>query len=178
MTIRLLANEWIGLGLALTYLFLGFAFVWLVEQISLFAILLYLLYWIVALACIFGRGVDASEERHLSRAHKVRAILAIPLLVTGAKVVDVAFAPGGRLAAAIALGQRSGEMRAAQREAGPGRAAAIGYQEGIPDGGVKLIRFAAGNPEDLPVEEHLRLTGERIKGCGPLGAEDWICSYD
>ena len=108
----------------------------------------------------------------------MRAIVVIPLLVVGAKVVDVAIAPGERLAAVASLALRSSEMQTAQRKAGPGRAAAIPYMAGIPDGGAALIRHSGGNPESLPLREHSRLIGETIHNCRGIGRIDWICGYD
>ena len=175
---RLKPNELIGLVLAVIYLLLNAAWAWLYTRFGIGAIVPFLLYWIVAISCVFGRGIDAWNEPGLSRGATMRAILAIPLLVVGAKIVDVAVSPGDRIAAAIALSQRAEEVQLAQIEAGPGRAAAIPYLQGIPDGGVKLIRHAGGDPVRLSAEEQLRLTGERIGGCASIGGDDWICGYD
>jgi hypothetical protein len=175
---RLQPNSRIGLALAASYLLLGACWAWLYNQVWIGALLPYLLYWIVALSCVAGRGIDAAKDPGLTGLASLRAIVVIPLLVVGAKVVDVAIAPGERLAAAASLAVRSGEMQVAQRRAGPGRAAAIHYMEGIPDGGAALIRHSGGNPEALPRREHSRLVGERIYLCLGIGRIDWICWYD
>lgn len=61
--------------------------------------------------------------------------------------------------------------------AGPPPRAVI-YREGIPDGGVAVVRSPGRNPESLPQAAMIDLTGERIKSCEPLSETDWSCHYD
>ena len=175
---RLQANTWIGAALAAIYLILCAFWVWLYNRFWIFGGLAFLLFWIVALSTVFGRGIDAAKNPDLSSGAKMRAIIAIPLFLLAAKVVDVEWSLGVRVAARIAIEGRSAELEEAQRKAGAGQAAAIPYMEGVPDGGAALIRYAGGNPAKLAWAEQSRLVGENIYLCRTIGRSDWICWYD
>ena len=55
---------------------------------------------------------------------------------------------------------------------------AILYREGIPDGGIAIIRSPGQNPEEFDQPVMLELTGERIKSCTSLSDRDWSCHFD
>lgn len=55
---------------------------------------------------------------------------------------------------------------------------AVIYRQGIPDGGVALVRSPGRNPESLPPEVMSKLTGEPIKSCEPISETDWSCHFD
>ena len=55
---------------------------------------------------------------------------------------------------------------------------AVIYREGMPDGGVAIIRSPGQNPEGLPQRVMKDLTGERIKSCSSINDSDWSCHFD
>lgn len=55
---------------------------------------------------------------------------------------------------------------------------AVVYREGIPDGGIAIVRSPGRNPEGLTQAAMLELTGERIKSCEPVSDSDWACHFD
>lgn len=55
---------------------------------------------------------------------------------------------------------------------------AVIYREGIPDGGVAIIRSPGQNPEGLSRSVMTDLTGERIKTCSAMNDSDWVCHFD
>lgn len=55
---------------------------------------------------------------------------------------------------------------------------AIVYREGIPDGGIAIIRSPGQNPEGFDHPAMLELTGEPIKSCASLSDRDWVCHFD
>lgn len=175
---RLTAEEKIGLAFFAAAMILAGLWPWLYNRIGIGAILPAALYWLLALGFSIGRGIDAWKDPDAPRRRKVRRMAAIPAAVVAALIVNTALAPGERLAAKLSLAQRQAEMKVAQRKAGWGRAAAIPYVEGTPDGGLALIRYTCGDPAKLLPREHLRLTGERIRACRRIGLDDWLCSYD
>lgn len=55
---------------------------------------------------------------------------------------------------------------------------AVVYREGIPDGGVAIVRLPGRNPERLGQGVMVDLTGERIRSCRPISNSDWSCHFD
>lgn len=55
---------------------------------------------------------------------------------------------------------------------------AVVYREGIPDGGVAIVRLPGSNPERLGQGVMVDLTGERIRSCRPISNSDWSCHFD
>lgn len=55
---------------------------------------------------------------------------------------------------------------------------AVLYSEGIPDGGIAIVRSPGRNPEGFTQTVMLDLTGERIKSCEPVSDIDWACHFD
>jgi hypothetical protein len=55
---------------------------------------------------------------------------------------------------------------------------AVIYREGIPDGGVAIVRLPGRNPEGLNQGTMFKLTGERIRSCRPISNSDWSCHFD
>lgn len=51
------------------------------------------------------------------------------------------------------------------------------YMEGVPDGGVAIIR-SDRDPTRLATAEQLAMVGEDINRCRPLMGRDWLCGYD
>ena len=109
-------------------------------------------------------------------ARKVRGAVAIPLVMAGAALLLLSGA-GRVVAASVFLFAHGEEMEIAQARAGPGQAVAIPYLEGVPDGGVAIIRSAI-SPGALPVHVQMRLTGERIRSCRPILFAAFVCGYD
>lgn len=52
------------------------------------------------------------------------------------------------------------------------------YRQGVPDGGIAIVRSPGDNPEDFAQGLMLDLTGERIKSCEPITEVDWSCYFD
>lgn len=65
----------------------------------------------------------------------------------------------------------------AQALGGPPPTAVI-YREGIPDGGVAIVRSPGRDPTGLSQRLMLDLTGERIKSCELISDTDWSCYFD
>ena len=140
----------------------------------LWIIPLALLWGSAALLALFNIGFSLRDGDGVSR--KVRGAVAIPLALTCAIVLSLAGV--GRVVAASAyLYAHRGEMDAAQAEAGPGQPVAMRYLEGVPNGGVAIIRSTVP-PRALPMQVQLRLTGERIKFCRPILFAAYACTYD
>ena len=55
---------------------------------------------------------------------------------------------------------------------------AVVYREGIPDGGIAIVRSPGRNPEGFTQGVMIALTGERIKSCKPISSSDWSCHFD
>ncbi|MBX7482611.1 hypothetical protein [Qipengyuania qiaonensis] len=55
---------------------------------------------------------------------------------------------------------------------------AVTYWEGMPDGGIAIVRSPGRDPATLPQTKMLDLTGERIKSCRALDAQLWSCHFD
>lgn len=55
---------------------------------------------------------------------------------------------------------------------------AVVYRQGIPDGGIAIVRSPGRNPEGFTQAVMLELTGERIKSCEPMSDTDWACHFD
>jgi hypothetical protein len=55
---------------------------------------------------------------------------------------------------------------------------AVVYREGIPDGGIAIVRSPGRNPEGFAQAIMIDLTGERIKSCEPVSDRDWSCHFD
>ncbi|GAA4003191.1 hypothetical protein [Sphingomonas humi] len=177
MLSRLMPEERLALLLGAIYIFLNLIWKELYDRYWIFAAIPHLIFWIVVLAFAIDRAASARHKDHLPPQRR-RAAVAIPLVLGSLWFVETFVGVTPRLLAASSLALRSEEMADAQSKAGPGRAASIPYLEGIPDGGVKIIRYAEGNPKDLSQAEQLRLTGERIHGCKRIGRQDWLCGYD
>lgn len=52
------------------------------------------------------------------------------------------------------------------------------YVDGVPDGGIAIIRSPLSNPTGFTQREMVELTGERIKSCNRLDDRDWACRFD
>ena len=58
------------------------------------------------------------------------------------------------------------------------RPRAVVYRQGIPDGGIAIVRSPGRNPEGFSQAVMLQLTGERIKSCEKVSDLDWSCHFD
>lgn len=140
-------------------------------------------YWLIALALIWGVAallaifnIGFSLRDGEGWVRKVRGAVAIPLAVICAALMSMTGV--GRVVAASAfhLVHRA-ELDRAQAQAGFGAPVALNFIEGIPDGGVAIIRSSVP-PVNLPVRVQLRLTGERIRFCRPIIFAAYACNYD
>lgn len=82
------------------------------------------------------------------------------------------------LSVELARAERKSFARAHSTELGGTPPQAVIYSEGIPEGGIAIVRLPGQNPETLPQTTMVRLTGERIKDCHPLDEDDWFCTFD
>lgn len=155
-------------------------FVWdpLIRSLWVFAFVPLGLAWFFGLLlALFGIGWAFRDHDRWN--HRLRAAAAMPLALIGALLFSgVASDAGRRTFAGLHLATHQSEMAAAQARAGVGNPASLRYIEGIPDGGVAIIRSSASRPETLPNTEALRLTGERIQRCSTIGGDDYVCEYD
>ena len=55
---------------------------------------------------------------------------------------------------------------------------AVVYREGVPDGGIAIVRSPERNPEYFAQDVMLDLTGEHIRSCQRLSEIDWSCHFD
>jgi len=139
--------------------------------------------WYVPLALLGGSGVllavfnfGVGLRDGLDWPDKLRSALAVPLALIGAALLSV-LGVGRVLEASVFLIANQANMEVAQPEAGPGQPAALRYIEGVPDGGVAIIRSPVP-PRALPVKVQMRLTGERIRTCRPILFAAYPCTYD
>lgn len=175
---RLLPTErW---ALFLLSALIALRFVWdpLVRGLWILAFVPLGLAWLVGLLlALFGLGWALRD--HDLWHDRVRAAAAMPLaLILAVLLGGVASDAGRRASAALHLATHDSQMAAAQAREGAGNPALLPYIEGVPDGGVAIIRSSSLRPEELPGSEQLRLTGERIRHCGAIGGDDYVCGYD
>ncbi|NJC05687.1 hypothetical protein GGQ97_001480 [Sphingomonas kaistensis] len=174
----MIPEERIGIGLTLVAVALGLGGAYLYQRFWVLSFVPVLLLIIVVIGFAIGKSIDAIKERELPARLRWRKAVAVPLMVGGFWTLDALTGLTSRASALGYLLANQDAMIAAQRDAGPGLAASIPYLQGVPDGGIRIIRHAGGDPADLSQAEHLRLTGERIQGCRRIGRRDWTCSYD
>ena len=55
---------------------------------------------------------------------------------------------------------------------------AVTYREGIPDGGIAIVRSPGHNPERFSQVVMVELTGERLRSCNAISDMDWACRFD
>lgn len=55
---------------------------------------------------------------------------------------------------------------------------AVVYRQGVPDGGIAIVRSPKRNPEGFTQATMIELTGERIKSCQRISETDWSCHFD
>ena len=55
---------------------------------------------------------------------------------------------------------------------------AVVYREGIPDGGIAIVRSPGRNPEGFTQAVMLGLTGGRIRSCEQVSDTDWACHFE
>ena len=148
---------------------------WMLRTIWVFWLIPLLLMWGTAvLLAIFNIGFGLRDGEGWAR--KTRGAVAVPLALGCAALLSITGV--GRVVAASAYFYwHHGEMDLAQAKAGPGQPVALPYLEGIPDGGVAIIRSAVP-PRTLPVKVQLRLTGERITFCRPILFGAYACAFD
>ncbi|GLR47860.1 hypothetical protein [Sphingomonas astaxanthinifaciens] len=178
MSRRLLPADKVAIGLGLMYLALKIGWAALYDRLWIGAGLIEGLFWILVLAFGLSHFIEAIRSAEPGLASRWRTAVSLPIVMTGLVLLNGATAAPARLSAALSLAARSSEMHFAEKAAGPGRAAAMPWVEGIPDGGVAIVRYASGNPVDLAMNEQLRLTGERIRHCRTIGPNEYICGYD
>lgn len=175
---RLLPAEWAALAVLAILLLIGFVWDPLIRQISLFIaiplVLTLLIAILLAMFAVWWAFLDYDRW-----PDRLRAMAAMPLALLGALLFGGVVADAGRRTfAALHLATHGAEMIVAQARAGAGRPVSLHYVEGFPDGGVSIIRSPAGRPEGLSTLHQIRLTGERIRRCGAIGGDDYVCSYD
>ena len=147
----------------------------MVRWISILWLIPLVIVWGIALLlAVFHIFFALREEEGWRR--KSRAALAVPAAIILA--VSLSVSGVGRVISASAyLFVHRDEMARAQIEAGPGMPAAMRYIEGVPDGGVAIIRSLT-HPLALPVKTQIALTGERIRGCRRILFDAFACPYD
>ncbi|UUR08062.1 hypothetical protein [Sphingomonas glaciei] len=177
MMARLIPEEKIGIGLTLLAMALGLAGAYLYQRFWILSFIPFLLLFIVFLGFAIGKIIDATKDRDLAPSLRWRKALAVPLMVGGFWAVDGLTALTSRTSAQAFLFSHREAMNAAERKVGPGQAVAMRYLEGIPDGGVAIIRSDL-EPTRLPVQRQLELVGENMNRCRPLLGRDWLCGYD
>ena len=174
---RLIPEEKIAIGLTLIAASLGLSGAFLYQRFWVLSFVPSLLLFIVFLGFAIGKIIDAIKERDLAPARRWRKALVVPFLVGGFWTLDTLTALTSRTSAQAYLFTHRDAMDAAERRAGPGRAVAMRYIEGVPDGGVAIIRSNI-DPTLLPTSEQLGLVNENINRCRPLLGRDWLCGFD
>lgn len=174
---RLIPEEKIGIGLALMAASLGLAEGYLYQRFWVLSVIPGLLLFIVFMGLAIGKTIDAIKDCDLPSSRRWRKALAVPLLVGGFWVLDGLTGLTSRTSAQAFVFAHRDAMIAAERKAGPGEAVAMRYLEGIPDGGVAIIR-ADHDPSRLPTPRQVDLVGEDINRCRPLLGRDWLCRFD
>jgi hypothetical protein len=173
----LIPEEKIGIGLTLVAIVLGLSWAFLYQRFWVLSFLPSLLFFIVFIGFAIGKSIDAIKEPELSAGLRWRKALAVPLMVGGFWMLDALTGLTSRVSAQAFLLADPDAMKAAEQKAGPGRAVAMPYIEGIPDSGVAIIRSDL-DPTLLPTSEQRGLVNENINGCRPLLGRDWLCSFD
>lgn len=79
---------------------------------------------------------------------------------------------------ALSIHQKRAFANSHQRELAGEPPRAVVYREGIPDGGIAIVRSPRRNPEDFRQSVTVDLIGERIKSCESVSETDWACHYD
>lgn len=173
----LIPEEKIGIGLTLVAIVLGLSWAFLYQRLWVLSLLPSLLLFIVFMGFAIGKSIDANKEPELPVRLRWRKALAIPFMVGGFWTLDALTGLTSRVSAQAFLLANRDAMTAAEQKAGPGRAVAMRYVEGIPDGGVAIIRSDL-NPTLLPTSEQRGLVNENISCCRPLLGRDWLCGFD
>jgi hypothetical protein len=174
---RLIPEEKIGIGLTLMAVSLGLAGAYLYQRFWVLSFIPILLLFLVFLGFTIGKIIDAIKDRDLSPSLRWRKALAVPLMVGGFWLVDGLTGFTSVASAQAFVFAHRDAMLAAEQKAGPGEAVAMRYLDGVPDGGVAIIR-ANLDPTKLPTKRQLKLVGENINRCRPLFGRDWLCGFD
>lgn len=174
---RLIPEERIGIGLALVALALGLAWATLYQRFWILSFLPWLLFFIVLIGFALGRGIDAVKDRDLPSNIRWRKGLAIPLIVGGVLMLDTLTERTFETSARLFLWTHQDELDAAEPKAGPGRPVALQFIQGVPDGGVAMIRSKV-DPTRLDDGWHRWLVSEPINECRKLRGRDWLCWFD
>lgn len=174
---RLIPEEKIGLGLTLVAVSLGLAEAYLYQRFWVLSGIPSLLLFIVFLGFTIGKTIDAIKDRDLLPSLRWRKALAVPLMVGGFWLLDGLTGFTSFASAQAFVFKHRDAMLVAEQKAGPGQAVAMRYLDGIPDGGVAIIR-ANLEPTRLPTKRQLELVGENINRCRPLLGRDWLCGFD
>lgn len=145
------------------------------RSLWIFGAAMILLIWAFAIGVAIIKCSLALRDPDLRGSIKVRAAAAMPLAVIAALVVGRLIGPP--VEASIYLAFHLDDMHRAQIAAGPNRPAAIHYVEGIPDGGVAIIRSRIP-PNELESDEQVRLAGEDIHRCYRIVPDAWACGFD
>ena len=170
---KLEAVEWTALASAALLLSLRFFSDWLYIEFWFLGALLTFVVWVVAgLVAVFSIGwaFDGHE-------HPVRRGLAMPLTLLLVFFLSHPVGSFGRLVFARMEIAENRHLIEAEAALNPGRAISIPYIDGIPDGGVAIIRSAV-DPRSLPAEERMRLVGETMHHCSSVKEGYFACSYD
>ena len=173
----LTSNEKLAAGLFLVFCpaYLGLDLAIRAAEASIVGSLIWLTTWLIALliaAFVATKAIFARPRWHPSGLRmKVGRVLPSVALFVG---VAVSWAATTELANA--------RMRAFAAEhshelAGPG-ARAIVYREGVPDGGIAIIRSQNRKPTEFSQALIADLVGERVQSCRRLDDRDWACRFD
>ncbi|WP_448659420.1 hypothetical protein ACPVPU_02900 [Sphingomonas sp. CJ99] len=139
------------------------------------AMILWYIFWALALFGAFCGAVAAlvlKPDRHPSPVRQMAGrflpiaalLLAIILTLTLGEVIEM---------------NRKLAFAAAHEQALSGPAPkAVTYVEGIPDGGVAIVRSPGRNPVTFDQSLMVDLTGERIRSCNALDDRNWSCHFD
>jgi hypothetical protein len=156
-------GERVALGLSVLLIVSILIHDWMIRSIWIF--------WLIPLVLLWGSGLllavfnfwfGLRDGQDVPR--KLRGALAVPAAVLCATLVSLS-GVGQVVAASAFLAAHRSDMAQAEAKAGPGQPAALRYIEGVPDGGVAIIRSPVP-PRTLPVKVQLRLTGERFAPAG------------
>lgn len=116
--------------------------------------------------------VFLKPEHHPSRVRMVLGRI-LPLFAMGVAILLSSFAMD-----ALLSNRMQAFANSHQHELAGKAPQAVIYLEGIPDGGVAIVRSPGRNPEGFSQAVMIDLTGERIKSCKPLNDTDWACHFD
>jgi hypothetical protein len=118
--------------------------------------------WVTAPLLAIIHTAGAVRDPEIEGRRRVRAIASAPIAIALVLASKFGLSLGQRLEASAYLMFHRDEMMEAERRAAPGEAAEIKFVEGIPDGGLAIVRWHK----------------EPIRNCRRIWPRAWLCHYN